>query len=241
MPKVEVFENNDAIVSFLSGYILETAKKAIKESKLFTLGVSGGSIVSMLATIFEKENDNIQWEKWAIFFCDERLVSFDKDDSTYGQFKQKVINKIGHSSSWFPIDPDRTPEASAGEYEKQMKVIFRNTDFPDFDILLLGMGPDGHTCSLFPGHKLLKENTKWVAAIEDSPKPPPCRITFTLPTVNNAKNIAFICTGANKSETLEKIFKKKDGGESLPAALVKPECGELTWVLDKPAASKLDV
>lgn len=233
---IKVVQDSDDLINFLSKYILDTAKDAIEQRGLFTMGVSGGSIIKTLAEVFQKASD-IEWTRWAIFFCDERIVPFDSSDSTYGQFKEKVINKVGYSSSWFPIDSNLPPEKCASDYEKQMKIIFRNVDFPNFDILLLGMGPDGHTCSLFPNHDLLEEEHKWVADITDSPKPPPCRVTFTLPTVNNAKNIAFVCMGESKADTLKKVMD--ENGSHLPASLVKPVNGKLTWIVDKPAASKL--
>ncbi|VDK47637.1 unnamed protein product [Gongylonema pulchrum] len=137
--------------------------------------------------------------------------------------------------------------------------------WPVFDLILLGVGPDGHTCSLFPGHSLLKvsesnlsqlkfsffsrmlcfslrnvhfgtqskfqEDTKWVAAIEDSPKPPPQRITLTLPVLNHARNIAFISTDPNKCELIKTIFAEQD--TNLPAAMVKPKSGNLAWFVDE--------
>ena len=103
--------------------------------------------------------------------------------------------------------------------------------------MLLGMGPDGHTCSLFPGHDLLNEKEKLVAAIKDSPKPPPERITLTLPVLNNAKSVAFVSTGEGKKEMIKNILK--DQNETFPATRVNPKDGELFWIIDKPAASML--
>ena len=102
------------------------------------------------------------------------------------------------------------------------------------DALLLGMGPDGHTCSLFPGHKLLEETSVTVAPISDSPKPPPCRVTLTYPVINNARACVFVCTGDGKKEIVADIF---DAGADYPAARVKPGNGELIWVLDSAAAA----
>jgi 6-phosphogluconolactonase len=109
--------------------------------------------------------------------------------------------------------------------------------FPVFDLLLLGVGPDGHTCSLFPNHPLLKESVGWVAYIGDSPKPPPRRITFTLPVVNHAHNIAFVATGEGKQDVLKEIIE--DPESKLPSALVQPVTGKLYWFLDDAAATKL--
>lgn len=98
------------------------------------------------------------------------------------------------------------------------------------------MGPDGHTCSLFPGHVLLDERKMLVAPITDSPKPPPQRVTLTYPVINNAKMCIFVCTGAGKVQMVEDILKHK---KDFPATRVMPNNGELVWILDAPAAANL--
>jgi len=102
------------------------------------------------------------------------------------------------------------------------------------------MGPDGHTASLFPHHPLLHENTAWVASIADSPKPPPERITFTLPVLNNAHSVAFVASGEAKKEMLHRIIEADDVPEGeLPSKLVRPSSGNLHWFIDAPAGSLL--
>lgn len=112
---------------------------------------------------------------------------------------------------------------------------------PVFDCILLGMGPDGHTASLFPGHSLLEYNAaeKWILAITDSPKPPSSRVTFSLPLINNARHIVFVVTGDGKKEAVRRILQEKDS--RLPSERVKPTDGTLTWFLDQGAASELNL
>ena len=114
--------------------------------------------------------------------------------------------------------------------------------FPKFDLILLGMGPDGHIASLFPDHALLQENSKWVAYIKDSPKPPPERITFTFPVINSSSYIALVATGAGKAFPVHKALGiKSSSSDKLPVEMVSPLDGKLIWFADKEAASKLEV
>ena len=146
----------------------------------------------------------------------------------------------------YAINDALSAEGAADDYETCLRHLVNNnviaasstSGFPKFDLMLLGMGPDGHIASLFPGHPLVKEDKKWVTFIKDSPKPPPERITFTFPVINSSSNIALVVAGAGKADAVHSALGGSPNAEKLPVQLVAPE-GELKWFLDKGAASKL--
>ncbi len=125
------------------------------------------------------------------------------------------------------------------DYEAKIKSLFGDAEFPKFDVLVLGMGPDGHICSLFPNHALLDEERQWIGSIEESPKPPPKRITMTLPILNNAKAACFTVTGASKAEMVREAVTNPNN-KSVPASLVDPNKVDVHWFLDKDSAKFLN-
>ncbi|KAL1494060.1 hypothetical protein ABEB36_009718 [Hypothenemus hampei] len=237
---IKVVDNKDSLITDLAKLIETTAKESICERGFFNVGVSGGSLAPFLVSGLPKIQTD--FSKWRVFFCDERIVSYDNTDSTYGLYLQKLIvpEVVALKQEQFiPIKLGLTPEETAQAYEEELrKYVPLNNSLPQFDLLLLGMGPDGHTCSLFPGHDLLQETRKWVAPIKDSPKPPPERVTLTLPVVNNARVCAFAVAGIEKSDIIKKILLDK---EDLPATRVQPSSGKLYWIVEKDAASKLNM
>ena len=207
----------------------------------FVIGLSGGSLPKFFLAAAKKAS-KINWSAVKFIFCDERLVPFDDNESTFGVFKEKVIGEVEgiNEGNFVTVDVTLSPEKAAEDYATKLKslnCVMSDDGFPRFDLLLLGMGPDGHTCSLFPNHPLLEETKKIVAHITDSPKPPPERVTLTYPVLNNAKNVIFVSTGDGKKDVLEKILKNKD--LTFPATRVSPIQGNLIWLLDEAAASKL--
>lgn len=177
------------------------------------------------------------WAKWHVFYCDERHVPFGSEDSTHGYFKTNLYDHVGiKPENIYAIDPGVDVSAAAVDYVAKIRRLYPGEDLPRFDLLLLGMGPDGHTCSLFPDHPGLKEDQKLIIPITDSPKPPPSRITMTYPVLNNAANVLVVATGASKAEAVKKCLRPEEGMTLLPTGRVKPTNGRLTWYLDDAAA-----
>ncbi|KAK4114124.1 6-phosphogluconolactonase [Canariomyces notabilis] len=239
------FPSVDALAPALRAYVIYCQEAGITRHGVFKVAVSGGSLPKTLAQALlappTSENDTVKWDKWEIFFADERAVPLDHPDSNYGLLKAELLDKLPAGTPQpvvHPIDVEYLddPQELADQYEQVLVRSFASRDsvkLPIFDLLLLGCGPDGHTCSLFPGHELLRETSAWVAPIEDSPKPPPVRITLTLPVVTHAVKVAFVATGAGKKEILKDIFEE---GKGLPCALVNQGTGErCSWFVDNAA------
>lgn len=177
-----------------------------------------------------------------MFFADERLVPLDHEDSNFKLNNDVLFSKVPiprENIHTINVDLLDNSEEVAEDYESQLIASFAGKNavaFPRFDLVLLGMGPDGHTCSLFPGHELLKEELRWIAYLEDSPKPPAKRITLTYPVLSHAYRAAFVITGDGKKEILKQAL---DGHEPpLPASLVRPVApGEVFWFTDEAAVS----
>ncbi|CEJ89325.1 Putative 6-phosphogluconolactonase [[Torrubiella] hemipterigena] len=243
-PNLFAFSGVDALARALRSYIIETQKAGIDRHDSFKVAVSGGSLPKTLAAALlapsSGPNDVVEWTKWEIFFADERAVPLDHADSNYALLKSELLDKLpaDQQPSVKPIDVTHLDDIQelADQYEKTLVASFASRDsvrLPIFDLLLLGCGPDGHTCSLFPNHALLRETDAWVAPIEDSPKPPPRRITLTLPVVTHAVRIAFVATGGGKKEIMKEIF---DSSSGLPCTLVNEAAGErCSWFVDEPA------
>jgi len=247
-PNLYTYPDVDTVAAHLRTYILLCQKAALARHGAFKVAVSGGSLPATLSKALlapgnGTPDDQPQFSKWEIFFADERAVPLDHEDSNYGLLKKELLDKLPPDAGTPKVHPidvqylDDTQEL-ADQYQDKLMSSFANKDsvrMPIFDLLLLGCGPDGHTCSLFPGHELLRESEAWVAAIEDSPKPPPRRITLTLPLVTHGHKIAFVATGAGKKEILKKILET-DEGRSLPCGLVNEGGGErVSWFTDASA------
>ncbi|CAA0833053.1 Probable 6-phosphogluconolactonase 1 [Striga hermonthica] len=249
--EVRIFENADELSSNLAEYISDLSESCIKERGVFAIALSGGSLISLMGKICEAPyNKTVDWAKWYIFWADERVVSKTHADSNYKLVKDGFLSKVpivhSHVHS---INDLVTAEQAAEDYEFAIRQLVRtrvvsvseSNDCPKFDLILLGMGPDGHVASLFPRHLALDEQDQWVTFITDSPKPPPERITFTLPVINSASNVAIVVTGGGKAEA---VHLAVDGagpdGPELPAGMVRPINGELVWFLDSSAAASIE-
>ncbi|KAG5891926.1 hypothetical protein JTB14_030071 [Gonioctena quinquepunctata] len=232
-----IVETKEQVISKLCELIETVAEESVQKNGVFLVGVSGGSLADFLLKGLPKIKTDLT--KWRIFFCDERVVPVNDADSTFGLYKQTLIDSGVvdlEEEQFVQIKQGVTAEEAAVDYARQMSTYFGDAKLPVFDMLLLGMGPDGHTCSLFPGHKLLSEENKWVASITDSPKPPPSRVTLTFPVINNARNCVFAAAGEGKADMIKRILVDK---EDLPAARVKPTSGKLYWIVDKGAGKYL--
>jgi len=267
-PVLYSFASDEELTKDLASFIIKAQYEAIDKRGKFTLAVSGGSLPKMLKGLIE--NESVEWEKWHVFFADERVVRLDHPDSNYKLCMDELFSKVPirkrniHKIAIKPeiekilaeapkgvdknqaideglaaLDDDALDEI-AEDYASILIAEFANRDsarFPVFDLILLGMGPDGHTASLFPGHSLLTEESSWVAYIADSPKPPPKRITLTLPVINHAARVAFVATGASKQEILSQVLDRPEDG--LPSSRVKPKSpGALYWFVDDAASAK---
>ncbi|PKX89684.1 6-phosphogluconolactonase [Aspergillus novofumigatus IBT 16806] len=234
--KVNSFPNTDALAPQLRAYVLRCQNSAINRHNTFRVAVSGGSLPAVLAqALLAPSNgspeDTVRFDKWDVFFADERAVPLDHPDSNYRLLKDELLSKIPAEMGTpkvHPIDADHVNDDTqelADLYQEDLMRSFAAKDsvkLPVFDLILLGCGPDGHTCSLFPGHELLREKDAW-------------RITLTLPVVTHAVSIAFVATGAGKKEILKQIFDAEEGRE-LPSALVNQGAGEkVSWFTDHAA------
>ena len=186
-----------------------------------------------------------EWVCRHVFYADERAVPLDHQDSNHALCQDVLFSKVNipsenihHIDTAFLDDIDELADA----YERQLIQEFamkQSARFPVFDLILLGLGPDGHTASLFPDHPLLAEEDRWVAYLEDSPKPPPKRITLTYPVINHASKVAFVATGEGKQDILAEIMDDP-AKNSLPASRVRPtQHGQLYWFVDDAASAKV--
>ncbi|OIV98040.1 hypothetical protein TanjilG_12271 [Lupinus angustifolius] len=243
---VEVFDKEEIAVS-LAEYVAKISNKFTKERGAFTVTLSGGSLITHLRKLLEAPYfDTLEWSKWHVFWLDERVVPKTHDDSNYKLAYDGFLSKVPiPPGNVYAINDTLSAEGAADDYETRIRHLVKNNviasssnGFPKFDLQLLGMGPDGHVASLFPGHSLVNEDKKWVAFIKDSPKPPPERITLTFPVINSSAYAVLVVTGAGKADAVHSALRGSETSEKLPVALVSPE-DELKWFLDKAAASKL--
>jgi 6-phosphogluconolactonase len=179
-----------------------------------------------------------------VFYADERVVPLDHEDSNHKLCSDVLFSKVPISDSQIHVIDTQyldDLEELSDAYEKELINEFAQKDsarFPVFDLILLGMGPDGHTASLFPGHELLSEEDRWIAYLDDSPKPPSKRITFTYPVINHAVRVAFVAAGDGKADTLHSVIDKPEKG--LPSSRIKPAYpGQLYWFVDDGASANL--
>jgi len=198
----------------------------------------------MLSSIAEVKGAD--FSKWWVFFVDERNVPHDSADSNYKGANDALLGRVGiPQEQIFAIQEHLPVDQAATNYEGRLlgldpSVLPRTPDHsPVFDLILLGIGPDGHVASLFPNRPETAVTKGWVLPVSNSPKPPPERITFTLPAINAAKEVTVVAVGESKAETVQRVLEVQALPGALPAQMVRPTNGKLKWVLDSLSAQGL--
>ena len=241
-PDVIVFPDphllsEDAALRFIAHAAMKT-----RVGSPFSVALAGGSTPALLYSLLSSipYRASIDWKLIHLFFGDDRCVPVDSDFSNFRLANDSLISKV-------PIPPENVHriktelsdnEEAAHEYEGELRKFF-TTPYPRFDLILLGMGSDGHCASLFPQKSSLSEMGSWVTVAEPGLKPFVPRITITYPVINHAHQIIFMVAGADKAETLHEVMDGSYNPKALPSQGVSPLDGSCTWLIDKQAASKL--
>ncbi len=211
-------------------FILEHARAAIAGRGLFRLALSGGNTPRAVHAQLVRRGADLPWNRVQITFGDERCVPPEHADSNFRMAKETLLDAAGiPAGNVFRIRGEIAPAAAAREYEDKLAAVAARLGEPRYvhDLVLLGLGEDGHTASLFPGSPALDETERNVIPTT-GPKPPPQRITMTFPLLNAARHVAFLVTGAGKHALVEEIVA---GGSGHPAGRVRPAAGAVTWLV----------
>jgi 6-phosphogluconolactonase len=221
---------------------VELSDTAIKDHGCFRVALSGGSTPRAThERLAHQHCDDIDWNHVEVFWGDERFVPPDDPESLFRMARETLLDHVPiPAANIFPMPTvGGTPEAAARAYAETLAATC-SAALPRFDLIFLGMGPDGHTASLFPGQlEVVAPSGDLVAAIYGAPKPPPTRLTFTYKLLNAAANVIFLVAGADKAPTLRAVLRGPDDVTHLPAQGVRPTAGALTWLVDQAAAREL--
>jgi len=243
-PDVTVCRDADELARRAAAQWVALAAAAIHSRGHFTVALSGGStpktLYSLLATAEFREK--IQWDCVHLFWGDERCVAPDHPESNYRMVREALLSKIEiPPQNVHRMAGEKDPDRAAAEYEQELHNFFQTTaPAPGFDLVLLGLGEDGHTASLFPGCAALKETTRWVATAYVA-RLHAHRLTLTLPVINAAAQVSFLISGESKSAILKALLGKDSNPTRYPAGLVRPVTGELTWFVTQDAAAGIAV
>jgi 6-phosphogluconolactonase len=231
-------ELSQNLAAFISNFIQDT----LQEQEIFTLVLSGGNTPKQLYTLLAKEPYRIMipWERVHFFWGDERAVPFEDDRNNAKMAYETLLNAVNvPDGNIHVMRTDIGPEESAAEYEKTLQEYFDGSG-KTFDLVLLGMGDDGHTLSLFPGQPVIHEEKAWVTSFF-LPAQDMYRITLTAPVVNKSACVVFMATGQAKALTLKNVIEGTADVDKYPSQIIRPEDGELHWFVDEAAAGALEM
>lgn len=241
---IHVFDTSKELVAKVAEDIVNAAARAVADHGNFTIALSGGNTPKPLYELLASAplKYEMPWKKTFFFFGDERCVPHSSDESNFKMVKQALFKPdLVRDENIFALElQDSDPEEAAELYEEEIREFFSlaENQFPKFDVMLLGLGDDGHTASLFPGTAALNECQK-ICVANYVEKFKTKRITLTLPVLDNAVNVWFLVSGKGKAKVVSEIISGKEK-DLYPAQLVKPVSGKPQWFLDQEAASLLD-
>ncbi|MGF1516587.1 MAG: 6-phosphogluconolactonase [Nodosilinea sp.] len=242
-PLIEILPDKPALVERALALVVQAIHSAIADQGYCTLALAGGSTPKPLYQALAKQG--LPWEQLYIFWGDERYVPADHPDSNAGMAKAAWLDQV-------PIPPDHIllaptlqsdPATSASQYEAMIKAVFgrlqgtASDQIPEFDLILLGMGDDGHTASLFPQTDALGVADRLTTVGYKGTDP---RITMTVPLINHSRRVLFLVAGADKETALGQVFAAEGDDRAYPSRLVRPQ-GELRWLLDQAAVGNLSL
>jgi len=240
-PEVRVHPTLEALSAAAAEGLVALAETALQEGDRFTIALSGGNTPRTLyGMLAGKYRALIRWRQVQVFWGDERYVAPDDPRSSYRMARETLLDHVPVPQK--NVHPMPTllsgPEEAAEAYERELMSHFAG-QWPRFDLILLGMGPDGHIASLFPYNAALEEETRVVTAVHAEHAEPRVRLTLTLRAINNAKNVYFLVAGKEKVAAVNRTFADNPDPKAAPASAVRPVEGEVVWWMDEGAAGGL--
>lgn len=238
--KLNIFPSEQEVLTGIAKYLIETGNQAITKQSFFNVSLSGGTSPKKLYQLLTtaEYRQQLDWKKVYFFFGDERNVPKNSPDSNFLMAKTSLFDPLQIAENQiFAVDTSLPPEAAATDYANQINNHFENKKVC-FDLILLGLGDNSHTASLFPHTDVLNEKDATIKAVflEDQQV---FRITKTALMINQAHHIAFLLYGAGKAEAVKHVLEDPSNVEEYPAQLIKPENGDVQWFMDEAAAALL--
>ena len=238
---IETADNLETLAQRAARRFYEAVERAVadQERRRFLVALSGGSTPRALhQSLVAHYRDLIPWDRVQVFWSDERCVPPDDVESNYRMARETLLEQVPLPTANIHRMPGERKDydAAAADYAAELRRVsgVAPEAAPRFDLILLGIGPDGHTASLFPGSPALRESSRLVVANRGT-KPPPQRLTFTYPLLNNARQVMFLVAGEEKAEALRDVLSGQASIEERPAVGVRPAAGEVIWMVDRAA------